>query len=121
MWSGWSSPFKAILVVDPLSFTAQASRVLLGFDYITGSPCSIDIVGVRLIFTTLPSSCHIQVGEILIISSTAAPLKVPDGIRIVDLYYWRCADRPARRLVQRNGASIFLKPCFNVCEQSEFD
>ena len=95
MFSDWSPPFEAILVVDPLSFTARASLMLLGFAYITGSPCPIDRVGVHLVFTILPSGCHFQVGEIWIISSTVASFKVLDGIMTEYVYYWRCAGRLA--------------------------
>ena len=113
MFSGWSPTFEAILVVDPLSFTARASLMLLGLAYITDSPYSIDRVGVRLVFNTLPSEFHFQIGEIWIISSTAAPLKLPDRIRIEDIYRSRCAGHPARiplltrAFFQFNSALIF--------------
>ena len=78
MLSGWSPTFEALIPFHLLPG-------LLGFAYITDSPCSIDRVGVRLVFTTLPSGCHFQVGENWIISSTTATFKVPDGTLIEDV------------------------------------
>ena len=86
MCSDWSPTFEAILIVDPLSFTARASLMLLDLAYITGSPCSVDRMGARLVFTTLTSGCHFQVCEICIISSTAAPFQVFDGVLPIEIY-----------------------------------